>query len=176
MFSTKFSGLFRWDIQSKKTSAKTSALKSHDSAQQNWRNFREKLHDEVLQGGPSPTLRTEIPVDKSGFSKHRPALNGGMDWWRMEWPFSRVRKIFFRARNLQVNPCNSRKSDFRQISGSEIWNFRARKNAIPYPQPFHTPTRLPPKTCLSCTVLFSLPDAPRMPKTKSKEAHLVWAF
>ena len=36
---------------------------------------------------------------------------------------------------------------FCQISGSEIWNFRARKNAIPYPQPFHTPTRLPPKYC-----------------------------
>ena len=31
----------------------------------------------------------------------RPALSGGMDWWRMEWPFSRVRKIFFRGRNFQ---------------------------------------------------------------------------
>ena len=38
-----------------------------------------------------------------------------------------------------------RKSDVCQISGSEIWKFRARKIAIPYPQPFHTPTRLPPK-------------------------------
>ena len=37
-----------------------------------------------------------------------------------------------------------RKSDFCQISGSEIWKFRARKIAIPYPQPYHTPTRLPP--------------------------------
>ena len=29
--------------------------------------------------------------------------SGGMDWWRVEWPFSRVRKIvlFFR------NPSNS---------------------------------------------------------------------
>ena len=36
-----------------------------------------------------------------------------------------------------------RKSDVCQISGSEIWKFGARKNAIPYPQPFHTPTRLP---------------------------------
>ena len=35
-----------------------------------------------------------------------------------------------------------RKSDFCQISGSEIKKFGARKNAIPYPQPFHTPTRL----------------------------------
>ena len=52
-FFTKFSGLFWWDIQStKKTSAKTSAQNSHDPAQQNWRNFREKLHDEVLQGDP----------------------------------------------------------------------------------------------------------------------------
>ena len=34
----------------------------------------------------------------------RPALSGGMDWWRMEWPFSRVRKIFFRGRIFQENP------------------------------------------------------------------------
>ena len=34
-------------------------------------------------------------------SENRPALSGGMDWWRMEWPFSRVRKIFFRDRNFQ---------------------------------------------------------------------------
>ena len=27
----------------------------------------------------------------------RPALGGGMDWWRMEWPFSRVRKYFSEA-------------------------------------------------------------------------------
>ena len=73
---------------------------------------------------------------------HRPALSGGMDWWRMEWPFSRVRKIFFRGRIFQENPWNS--ADFCQISGSEIWKFRARKIEIPYPQPFHTPTRLPP--------------------------------
>ena len=34
----------------------------------------------------------------------RPALSGGMDWWRMELPFSRARKIFFRGRILQQNP------------------------------------------------------------------------
>ena len=56
--------------------------------------------------------------DRSGFSlgelmSTRPdricrlALSGGMDWWRMEWPFSRVRKIFFRGRNFLENPRNS---------------------------------------------------------------------
>ena len=40
-----------------------------------------------------------------------------------------------------------RRSDFGQISDSEIWKFRARKIAIPYPQPFHTPTRLPLIQC-----------------------------
>ena len=75
----------------------------------------------------------------------RPALSGGMDWWRMEWPFSRVRKIFFRGRNFAGKSLKfRRKSDFCQISGSEILKFRAWKIAIPYPQPFHTPTRLPP--------------------------------
>ena len=37
----------------------------------------------------------------------RPALSGGMDCWRMELPFSRVRKRFFRGRNLQENPRDS---------------------------------------------------------------------
>ena len=37
----------------------------------------------------------------------RPALSGGLDWWRMEWPFSRVRNIFFRGRIFQENPRNS---------------------------------------------------------------------
>ena len=37
----------------------------------------------------------------------RPALSGGMDWWRMEWPFSRVPKIVFRGRNFQENALNS---------------------------------------------------------------------
>ena len=38
--------------EQKKLQQKTSAQNSHDSAQQNWRNFREKLLDEVLQGDP----------------------------------------------------------------------------------------------------------------------------
>ena len=45
-FLAKFSGLFCWDIRSKK---KTSAQKSHASAQQNWRKLREKLQ---LAGNP----------------------------------------------------------------------------------------------------------------------------
>ena len=51
-FSRSFRPCFAGTFRAKKTSAKTSALNSHDPAQQNWRNFREKLHDEVLQGDP----------------------------------------------------------------------------------------------------------------------------
>ena len=51
-FSRSFRPCFAGTIRAIKTSAKTSALNSHDPAQQNWRNFREKLHDEVLQGDP----------------------------------------------------------------------------------------------------------------------------
>ena len=62
----------------------------------------------------------------------RPALSGGMDWWRMEWPFSRVRKIFFRGRNFQENALKfRRKSDFCQISGSEIEISEPKR--MPYP-------------------------------------------
>ena len=35
---------------------------------------------------------------------NRLALGEGMDWLRMELPVSRVRKIFFRGRNLQETP------------------------------------------------------------------------
>ena len=49
-FPRSFRACFAGTFRAKKTSAKTSAPNSHESAQQNWRNFRETLHDEVLQG------------------------------------------------------------------------------------------------------------------------------
>ena len=49
-------------------------------------------------------------------------------------------KSIFQRPNFPGNSLRfRRKCDFCQISGSEIWKFRARKVAIPYPQPFHTP-------------------------------------
>ena len=51
-FSRSFRACFAGTFRAKKTSAKTSALNSHGSAQKNWIIFREKLHDEVLQGDP----------------------------------------------------------------------------------------------------------------------------
>ena len=52
-FFTKFSALFCWDIQSKKNFSKNFSPKFPLTlAQQSWRNFRAKLHDEVLQGDP----------------------------------------------------------------------------------------------------------------------------
>ena len=73
-----------------------------------------------------------------------------MDWWRMERPFSRVRKIFFRGRIFQENLGNSavraifakfrRKGDFCQTSGSEIW-----QKSEPEKLQFHTPSHsIPP--------------------------------
>ena len=73
-------------------------------------------------------------------NKFRPALSGGMDWWRREWPFSRVRKIFFRGRNLQENPSNSAE---RTIFAK----FQAPKLEISEPEKlqFHTPSHsIPP--------------------------------
>ena len=48
-FSRSFRAYFSGTFGETKTSAKTSAQNSHDSAQQNCRNIREKLHDEGLQ-------------------------------------------------------------------------------------------------------------------------------
>ena len=88
----------------------------------------------------------------------RPALSGGMDWWHMEWPSSRVRKNIFQRPKFPGKCLKfHRKSDFRQISGSEIWKFRAQK------MQFHTPSHsIPPLDSLliiyvlvSCLVDFS---------------------
>ena len=63
-FLAKFSGLFCWDIQRKRTSAKTSAPNSQDSTQQKWGKFRDKLHDEVLQGDPRQEVFCRIFIWK----------------------------------------------------------------------------------------------------------------
>ena len=41
------------------------------------------------------------------FVSKQPAHSGGMDWWHVEWPCSRVQKIFSSGRILQENPRNS---------------------------------------------------------------------
>ena len=69
----------------------------------------------------------------------RPALSGGMDWWRMEWSLSRVRKIFFQrlkfTGKLAKIPPNFRLRNLKNQSPKKC-------NSIP--KPFHTPTTLPP--------------------------------
>ena len=63
-----------------------------------------------------------------------------MDWWRMEWPFSRVRKIFFRGRNFQEIPEIPQKERFSP-------NFRLRNLKFQSPKKFqlHTPSHsIPP--------------------------------
>ena len=80
--------------------------------------------------------------------RNRPALSGGMDWWRMEWPFSRVRKIFFRDRISWKIPEIPQKERFSPKFRFRNFKIQSPKNAIPYAQPFHTPTGLPPKKVL----------------------------
>ena len=69
----------------------------------------------------------------------RPALSGGMDWWRMEWPFSRVQKIFFRGRNFQENAWNSAERAIFAKFQAPIFEIQSPKKcnsippAIPYP-------------------------------------------
>ena len=71
---------------------------------------------------------------------NRPALSGGMDWWRMESPFSRVRKMFFRGRNLQENPRNSaERAMFEKFQAPKF------ENSEPQKMQFHTPNHsIPP--------------------------------
>ena len=74
-----------------------------------------------------------------------------MDWWRMEWPFSRVRKIYFPEAGFSRKiPENPQKERFLPNFRLRNLKFRARKNAIPHPQPSHTRTRLPPCSKRGC--------------------------
>ena len=81
----------------------------------------------------------------------RPALSGGMDWWRMEWPFSRVlewpfsrvRKYIFQRPKFPGKSWSFAQKE-RFLPNFRLRNFRIQQcNFIP-PQPCHTPTRLPP--------------------------------
>ena len=66
---------------------------------------------------------------------NRTALSGGMDWWRMEWPHFQSPKNILQRLKFPGKPLKfRRKSDYLQVSGSEIWKFRAPKK-----MQFHTP-------------------------------------
>ena len=97
----------------------------------------------------------------------RPALSGGMDWWRMEWPFSRVRKIFFRGRNFQENAWNSaERVIFAKFQAPKFEKFRARK------MQFHTPSHsIPPLDSL----LILASRKPCDFRTTRSEASFSWA-
>ena len=98
------------------------------------------LSDKPCQSGCRLNPQTKQPTRKYGCNTIRPALSGGMDWWCMEWLFSRVRKIFFRGRNSQEYPCNSAE---RAI----LTKFQAPKFEISEPDKmqFHTPNHsIPP--------------------------------
>ena len=76
----------------------------------------------------------------------RPALSGGMDWCSVEWPLSRVRRIFFTGQNLHENLLNFAERELLTTLQAP------RVSVIPYPQPFHTPSRF---ACFWSTVADS---------------------
>ena len=62
----------------------------------------------------------------------------------MEWPFSRVRKTYFSEAEVSWKiPEIPQKERFSPNFRLRNLKFQSPKNAIPHPQPFHTPTRLP---------------------------------
>ena len=65
--------------------------------------------------GPQDVRETQAATPHCD-NHDRPALSGGMDWWRMKWPFSRVRRIFLRGRNLQ---------DYNSAERAILTNFQA---------------------------------------------------
>ena len=61
----------------------------------------------------------------------------GMDWWRLEWPFSRVRKKISRGRNFQENLRNSAEIQIlAKFWGSEQMKIQSSKQV-------HTPSQTP---------------------------------
>ena len=96
-----------------------------------------------------PEASDEASCKQTGshWCKSRPALGGGMDWWRGVWNchFPESEKYLSEAEFSRKMPQISQKERFSP-------NFRLRnlkiqrpikRNSIP--QPFHTPTRLPHK-------------------------------
>ena len=116
--------------------------------------YHRELHGGAAEGGEICFSGSPDPCCHA--SKCRPAPRGGMDWWRMEWPFSRVRKIFFRGRNFQENPWNSAE---RAIFAK----FQAQKfeNSEPEKLQFHTPSHsIPPLDSLLKWAFSTLKLAP----------------
>ena len=74
-FSRSFRPCFAGTFRAEKNFSKTSALNSHDPAQQNWRNFREKLHDEVLQGDPRQHYLHFCFLGSGPLPKHHPEIS-----------------------------------------------------------------------------------------------------
>ena len=64
--------------------------------------------------------------------------------WNGHFPESE--KYFSEAEISRKMPEIPQKERFSPNFRLRNLKFRARKNAIPYPQPFHTPTRLPPRS------------------------------
>ena len=78
-----------------------------------------------------------LPPGKSKFGRH---LVGGMDWWRMEWLFSRIRNYFSEAEICRKIPAIPQKERF-------LTKFQAPNFEISEPEKmqFHTPNHsIPP--------------------------------
>ena len=72
-----------------------------------------------------------MPAKHVGLNPIWPALSGGMDWWRMESPFSRVRKILFRGRNLQEDPQNfAERAIFAKFQAPKFEKIQSRKKSM----------------------------------------------
>ena len=84
-FSRSFRACLAGTLREKKKFSKTSALNSHDSAQLNRRNFREKLNDLGKKkpiniknfGGTPPGVRPVCPGDTSHLSRDMSRLSRG---------------------------------------------------------------------------------------------------
>ena len=69
----------------------------------------------------------------------RPALSGGMDWWRMEMAIFQSPNIFFRGRIFRENSWNSaERAIFAKFqapnfenSEPEKWQFHAPSHSVP---------------------------------------------
>ena len=103
---------------------------------------------------------------------NRPALSGGTDLWRMEWPFSRVRKIFFRGRNFQQNPgISAERAIFAKFQAPKF------ENSEPEKTQFYTPNHsIPPLDSLLLKPLLRKPSkSPAESKCSiEKSCHDTW--
>ena len=102
------------------------------------------------------TCKQRHTMGPTDYTHIRPALCGGMDWWRREWSFSRVRKYFPEAEVSRKMPEIPQKERFspkfrlRNLKIQSPKNCNSTPPILPIDSLLHTHTHTHTRTYVYC--------------------------